>query len=86
MKGPYIPTIKKRRDFLRNVFFNDLEEERKKVLGDWILVQWYHGKYKKWVVSVYSRESYMRQFPDELKRKIRIERVKIIPNGVEEID
>jgi len=86
MKGTYIPTIKKRRDFLRSVFFNDLEEERKKVLGDWILVQWYHGKYKKWVVSVYSRESYMRQFPDELKRKIRIERVKIIPNGVEEID
>lgn len=75
-------TREHQRNMLRKVFFSDVEEFRRRVVDDYVLVNYYNKAYKKWTVAVYKAENYLHQFNEEEAKELNLEEVKIVSTGV----
>lgn len=66
---------------LRSVFFNDVEEVRRRMIGDYVLVNYYNKMGKKWTVAVYHKKNYILYFPVKSKLQSHIEEVVLNVKG-----
>lgn len=73
---------KNKRDFLRSAFFSCLEEERRLLVGDFVLVNTYNKQNKIWIVSIYPKEKFLRQYNPFGVLQIRMEKAEITNVGV----
>ncbi len=71
-----------KRDMLRNVFFADVDEFRRRVAGDFVLVNYWNKAHKKWAVAIYKKENYIHQFNEEEAKALNLEEVGIVTKGV----
>ncbi len=82
MTKKYVNSRKNKREMLRKVFFADVDEFRRRVVGDYVLVNYWSKTHKMWEIAGYKTDDYLKQFNEEEQKKLNLEQVEIVSKGV----